>query len=163
MKLTQKRLHELCAYDAKTGALTWRASKGAAKAGRPVGGTHRVKGYGEAMIDGVGYQTHRLIWFYVHAAWPKGEIDHINGNRDDNRIANLRDVSTTLNRQNLRAAHRRKKGGLLGAHYNKKSRRWMAAICINYKQIHLGGFDTAEQAHAAYVAAKRKLHPGCTI
>lgn len=163
MMITHERLLELCAYDPETGLLTWRKSKGAAKGGKPVGGVHRVKGYGEACIDGEDFQTHRLIWFYVYGEWPRGEIDHINGKRDDNRIVNLRDVPSGINRQNQRAPHRRKRIGLLGAHYNKASGKWAAAICVNYKQMHLGLFETAEEAHQAYLTVKRKLHAGCTL
>ena len=161
--LTAERLREVTSYNAETGSLVWRMSKGAAKAGRPVGGVHRNKGYGDAVIDGHRTAVHRFIWLYVHGKWPLGEIDHVNGQRDDNRLFNLRDVPPTVNRQNQRRPHSRKKTGLLGAHYNKASGRWQAAICHNYKQIHLGHFDTAEAAHAAFIAKKRQLHPGCVI
>lgn len=162
MMLTWDRVLELVNYDAETGALTWRRSKGAAKAGSPVGGRHRVKGYGEACIDGTYVQTHRLIWFIAYGVWPDGEIDHMNGIPDDNRLANLRDVPVATNRQNIRSATKRSAGGLLGAHKTKYG-RWQAAICVNRKQIHLGMFDTPEDAHSAYLAAKREMHAGCTI
>lgn len=163
MSLTHERALELFHYCAKTGALTNRVSRGRAKAGAPAGGLHRVKGYGEVCIDGVNYQTHRLVWFIATGEWPTGEIDHRNGIEDDNRLDNLRDVPIATNRQNVREATRRKaRGRLLGAHFTKGG-RWAAAICVNRRQIHLGRFDTEEAAHAAYVAAKRQLHPGCTI
>jgi len=160
--LTVERVRELCAYNPSTGALTWRVSKGAAKAGSPVGGTHRVKGYGEACIDGNYVQTHRLIWFYIYGEWPKGEIDHRNGIADDNSQSNLRDVPIHVNRQNVRKATNKKPGGLLGAH-KTRSGKWQAAICVKRKQIHLGLFPTPEAAHAAYLTAKRSMHEGCTI
>lgn len=115
------------------------------------------------MIDGAAYATHRLVWFYVHGKWPEHEIDHINGDRSDNRISNLRDVPAAINRQNLRTSHKDKIAGPLGAHFNKVSRKWKASICVNYRHTHLGTFATAEDAHAAYVAAKRMLHAGCAI
>lgn len=115
------------------------------------------------MIDGGRYPTHRLVWLYHHGVMPSGHIDHINGDPDDNRIENLRDVSVMVNRQNIKRAYKSKRRGLLGAHFNKASGKWAAAICVNYKQIHLGFFATAEDAHAAYLAAKRRLHEGCTI
>lgn len=163
MDLTAERLRDLCEYNPLTGVLSWRRSKGAAPAGSPVGGAHRVKGYGEAMIDGKGYPTHRLVWLYVHGHWPKHEIDHINGNRSDNRIENLRDVPPAINRQNIRGPYRSKRLGLLGAHFNKASGKWASAICVNYRQVHLGLFETAEEAHAAYLNAKRQMHPGCVL
>lgn len=164
MTLTPERLRALTHYDPETGRFVWRKTKGAAGAGKPVGGTHRVKGYGEAMVDGQGYATHRLAWFYVYGTWPVGVLDHINGDREDNRIANLRDVTQAENTQNQRRASRKKgPDGLLGAHYNKASGKWIAAICVNYRQIYLGAYATADEAHSSYLAAKRKLHAGCTI
>jgi hypothetical protein len=160
--LTAERVRALTNYNPETGEFTWAVSKGAAKAGRPVGGKHRAKGYGDVVIDGVRCAVHRLIWFRETGEWPRFEVDHINGVRDDNRWANLRDVPAGVNRQNQRWAHRRKRAGLLGAHLTKGG-RWQAAICHNYKQIHLGFFDTAEDAHQAYLAKKRELHPGCAI
>lgn len=162
--LTAKRLRELCAYDPATGAFTWRRSKGAAPAGSPVGGKHRSKGYGDAVVDGERHATHRMIWLYAHGRWPKGEIDHINGDRSDNRLANLRDVSGAVNRQNQRAATSKNlKSKLIGAHWNKRYRVWRSHIHAGGKPIYLGQFASAEEAHAAYVTAKRKLHKGCTI
>ena len=87
--------------------------------------------------------------------------DHINGIKTDNRIANLRSVSMTVNLQNMRKANRDSLSGLLGAH--KKRSHWESRIRVDRKQIHLGIFETPEEAHAAYLAAKRLHHSGCTI
>jgi hypothetical protein len=162
MTITAEYARELIVYNPDTGAMIWRRSKGAAKAGSPAGGPHRSKGYGTVMIDGQRIATHRLAWLIAFGRWPNGEIDHINGKPDDNRLSNLRDVSVQANRQNIRAATARKVSGLLGAHRTAAG-RYAAAICVSRKQIHLGMFDTAEEAHAAYVSAKRRLHEGCTI
>jgi hypothetical protein len=105
-------------------------------------------------------------WLYVHGEWPKHTIDHINGIRSDNRIENLRDVPTRTNLENTRSQSRKNETGFMGVSRNKTSVRadsWVAAITVNRKTIHLGVYETPEQAHAAYIQAKRRLHEGCTI
>lgn len=93
--------------------------------------------------------------------WPTYQIDHINGDRSDNRLANLRDVSATVNAQNQRKAYANNRAGLLGAH--RAGKRYVARIRMPQARIFLGGFASAEEAHAAYVAAKRLLHEGNTL
>lgn len=157
--VTVDRLRELTHYDPETGAFTWRKSKGAAMAGSPVGGKHRVKGYGEACIDGMYFQTHRLVWFYANGRWPIGQIDHINGQRDDNRLHNLRDVSQSENQQNRTHSNRGKKySDLIGAYWSTNG--WFSTILIAGKQVYLGRFETDQQAHEAYIRAKRTHHNG---
>jgi len=107
--------------------------------------------------------AHRLVWALVHKRWPTGDIDHINGNRSDNRLENLRDVSVPLNRQNLRGPYKNSKSELLGASWSKAMKRWTARIHYAGKHHFLGYFDSAEEAHAAYLKVKREVHPGCTI
>lgn len=160
--LTLQRARELLSYDPEAGQLRWRVQKGPARVGDLAGGSHLVKGYGEVCIDFERYQTHRLIWFVHFGHWPSGQIDHINGDRSDNRMANLRDVSHAINRQNTRAPTRRRKHGtLLGTQKNHNG--WSATICLNYKKHHLGTYRTEAEAHAVYLDAKRRLHAGCTI
>lgn len=159
-KLTHRRLREVCHYDPETGIFTNRVRRGRVLAGEPTGGTHTVKGYGEIQIDNRRYATHRLAWFYVNRSWPKGEIDHINGVRNDNRIVNLRDVTTTVNRENIRGPTKRNGHGWLGVSLYKPTGRWTACICVNYRSKRLGYFATPAEASAAYIAAKRRLHKG---
>lgn len=160
MTLTVERLRSLASYNPATGEFVWIVGRNGAAAGSPVGGRHRVKGYGEAMIDGVGYATHRLAWFCHYGTWPTGVIDHINGNRDDNRISNMRDVSVAVNNWNRTTSKHARSNGLIGAHFNKRRQKWLAMIGVNYRQFYLGTFDTEQEAHAAYLAAKHKLHQG---
>ena len=154
----------LLEYDQHTGILRWRVSpSGPCKAGA-IAGSRTDRGYWRVMIKGRSYLAHRLGWLIVHGNWPHGEIDHINGIRDDNRLANLRDVSSTENRQNLRKApSTNKSSGLLGVSYAQQCKKWVARIRISGKRIHLGHYETAEQAHDAYLEAKRSLHVACVI
>jgi hypothetical protein len=98
-----------------------------------------------------------LAWFYVTGKWPKNSIDHRDGDRANNRFKNLRDLTQSGNLQNRKVANANNACGLLGVH--KNGRRWRAKIKIDYRDVHLGYFDTPKQAHAAYLKAKRELHP----
>lgn len=113
--------------------------------------------YVKVGIGGRQYSAHRLAWFYVHGTWPAGEIDHINGDGRDNRIANLRDCSRAQNATNS-LAQKSSKTGLRGVHYHPGARRYRAQICKNNKIHHLGYFDTPEEAHEAYLKAAHTLH-----
>lgn len=132
------------------------------KAGR-ITGNRNTGGHIGFAIDRRMYLAHRLAWLYVHGSWPEGQIDHINGIRTDNRICNLRDVSRSINAQNVHGARKDNKLGLLGVCWREASKKFIAQIQVAGKVRHLGMFRTAEDAHEAYLKAKRKYHPGCTI
>lgn len=120
-------------------------------------------GYRRISIKAKSYQAHRLVWLYHHGHMPKGDIDHINGDKSDNRIENLRDVTHSANTQNCRKARKNNKSGLLGVCSSMKKDGFTALIWHKNKTQVIGHFDTAEQAHLAYVEKKRTLHEGCTI
>jgi hypothetical protein len=153
-------LRTLLHYDAETGALSRSTTKGGRLAGTRVGNVERA-GYRVAKIGGQTYKEHRLIWAYVTGAWPVEEIDHIDGDKTNNRIANLRAVSRVGNAQNLRRG--RGKSPLLGAHWNGEACRWRSKIVCRGESKFLGYFDTPEEAHEAYLRAKRELHNTCEI
>lgn len=151
-------LRELLHYEPTTGVFTHKKKRQKVIVGQ-FAGCRKSNGYRKHQISGVTYLEHRLAWLYVTGAWPRGQIDHINGNRSDNRIANLRDVSVLENRQNLR--HAQGAVGLLGV--SKKRNKFHAEITVDYKRISLGSHPSAELAHSKYIEAKRQLHAGCTI
>jgi hypothetical protein len=115
------------------------------------------------MIDRKYYLAHRLAWLYMYGELPKLCIDHINGVKNDNRISNLREVTSILNQQNYTKPNITNKANLLGAFYCETRKRWFSRICVNNKRKYLGTFPTALDAHNAYVKAKRELHPTCSI
>jgi hypothetical protein len=155
--LTLKRLKEVLHYNLETGRFVWIAKTGKKVVVGNEAGYLRPDGRYMVSVDGKAYRTHRLAWFYVHGRWPKGQIDHINGDPFDNCIANLRDVTDGQNKQNLHKAKKHNKTGLLGVQpANKKFR---ARITVEGKVVYLGVFDTPEAAHQAYLAAKRVHHP----
>lgn len=117
----------------------------------------RMRGYRRVAFDGKRYLAHRLAWLYVFGRWPDQQIDHINGDRGDNRIGNLRDVPMTVNAQNVRRPRAHNSTGVLGAVAHQGRFR------VRLSGKHIGCFDTPQQAHQAYLEAKRRLHEGCTL
>jgi len=156
-KLTAERLRELLHYDPETGLFTRRVNRQGrwGKAGS-VAGHINPRGYRVIWI-GCNWMAHRLAWLYVHGAWPEGQLDHINQDKTDNRIENLRLVTHAENMQN-RPHQRNNVSGFKGVAPCKKTGRWQALICSNNKQIYLGLFATPELAHAAYCDAAARLH-----
>lgn len=161
-KLTAARLREVIHYDGTTGIFTWRVNKcNSSLAGQQTGSQTR-HGYVVMTIDGNSYRGHRLAWLYVKGQWPKDQVDHINGVRDDNRWSNLREASHLQNGGN-RKIQRNNTSGFKGVRRcslstERTQRPWEAAIWFNGKRMYLGRFRTAEGAHAAYCAAAEKFH-----
>lgn len=155
--LTAEEARSRLAYEPETGRLIWKKCRNSLRIGTEAKSLD-VAGYVQVNICGTLVKGHRLAWLIHYGEWPSGDIDHINGVRNDNRVANLRVVTNAINCQNKRAS--KNKLGLMGVHFNKGYR---AKIQVDKKQIHLGRFDTPEKAHAAYLEAKRRLHVGCTI
>lgn len=114
-------------------------------------------GYLHVMIDRGTYKLHRLAWLYEFGSFPREELDHINGKRTDNRIANLRECSREQNSEN-RARSRNNTSGFTGVSFSKLNRRWRSKIEKSGKRHDLGLFDSPEEAHEAYLKAKARLH-----
>lgn len=157
MLLSADHLRESLDYDPETGAFAWRrrANMDARWNNRFAGtmaGTINAAGYVTITIDRVRYTGHRLAWLYVHGAWPPHQIDHINGDRADNRIANLRPATNTENARNATIG-KNNTSGFKGVSFHKKAGKWSASICVDRRTRHLGLFETPEAAHEAYVAA----------
>jgi hypothetical protein len=127
-------------------------------------GYELIQGHISIEISGVSFYAHRLAWLYMTGNWPKGMIDHINGVRNDNSFANLRDGSRDLNNQNQKRAHKNNKTGYMGVIKDHRCHeKYRATIYANGKKHQVGVFSTPQEAHEAYLKAKRQLHPGCTI
>jgi hypothetical protein len=157
-RITAEFVRELFHYDPETGVFTRRVTRqgNGARAGA-IAGTRKPSGYLVIWICGANHMAHRLAWLYVYGTWPTGQIDHINRVRDDNRIANLRSVACAENIQN-RGRQGNNASGFKGVFRAKGNRRWTAQITANGRQMHLGNYESAEAAHAAYCAAAARLH-----
>ena len=163
MTLRLERLHELLAYDQATGVFTQRIQylgrQGARwKAGRVAGCVNKLTGYLTLRLDGKLYQAHRLAWLYVHGTWPTAEIDHRDGDRLNNAMSNLRDVSRRENAENMRHARADSATGVQGASPYKKTGRFQALVRHEGRCHYLGTYDTVAEARAVYVDAKAKMH-----
>lgn len=157
--LTLDRLRDAMTYDPVTGLFTCKVTRGRIAAGSLAGSLH-AHGYRVISIDRRGYGAHRLAWLYMHGSFPSGVIDHINGVRDDNRIANLRDVTHQINAENRSRPRAGKALPFLGVRKQTLTNTFHASIKVGGKVKALGGFTTPELAHAAYLAAKARYHIG---
>lgn len=160
----KERLH----YDPETGVFTWLSCPGRPDlVGRPAGTAHPKNGV-LIRLDGRVYRGARLAWFYVTGAWPDDLVDHRDGDPTNNRWLNLRAADWSINQQNQRRANSRNLWTpLLGVSFHRRSGKYEANITVTEggrkRKKYLGLFPTDTEAHAAYVEAKRALHPGNTL
>lgn len=155
--LTQEQVKELFGYDAENGILIKKLRRGRTY-NKPCGHNPRSDGYGSVNIDGKMYKTHRVIWLIHYGSWPDGEIDHLDRNKMNNRIDNLRSVCSSENQHNI-GLFKNNSTGYPGVSWYKPLEKYRAQIMVNNEQKHLGYFDTAEEAFLAYQIAKIEYHP----
>lgn len=153
---TAERVRSLLNYDPATGQFTWNVSNSNRAPVGSIAGGVRGDGYWRIRVDGHLYAAHRLAWLYVHGSWPNEDIDHIDGDRLNNRISNLREATRSQNLANMRPSSK-SKSGLKGAAWNARKQRWMARIKVEGCEHFLGYFKTPEEAHAAYAEAAIRL------
>jgi hypothetical protein len=156
-------LRRCLSYNPDTGDFTWLHPQSNRAAPGSIAGGISSTGYLRIGLGGAQIGAHLLAWLYMTGSCPAGQVDHINGIRADNRWSNLRDVPEKHNKQNIRKPTVRNTSGFLGVESRRTPGGWHASIRCNGIKKHLGVFPTKEEAHAAYVAAKRQLHPGCTL
>lgn len=162
--ITQQRLKEL--FDYLDGQLVRKKSTGKGKNSKRWGvGTvlgHKTKaGYILGSVDYTLYKVHRLIWLWHKGVFPSKHLDHIDGNPSNNRIENLREATDAENMQNQRKPRITNKLQVQGVY--KVNSKYRAVITTNKKSKHLGYFKTAEEAHQAYIKAKKEQHSFSTI
>lgn len=163
MELTPEFLWSFLRYDPATGIFTRKQKDGT---WRPTGGIHRATGYRVIGINHRPYLAHRLTFLYETGEWPVGTVDHINGDRADNRWLNMRDVPIGINAQNRRVAQSNSSGGLLGVSHwpnRRGQKKYVAQVALNGQRVHCSYHATPEAAHEAYLTAKRIFHPGNTL
>jgi hypothetical protein len=142
--ITQEQLKELLHYNPDTGIFTRLTSYKHFKVGME-SGCINGHGYLSIYVKGSSIYAHRLAWLYTHGSLPDEDIDHINHNRTDNRIVNLRCVSRIENGRNMKASTRNSSGHV-GVSLRSDNGKWRARISDNYKIITLGTFKTMEEA-----------------
>jgi hypothetical protein len=156
--ITRDRLLALISFDPGTGEFRWKAGRTGVTAGS-VAGTLTKAGYRRIEADGRSYMAHRLAWLIQHGTWPAQEIDHANGERDDNRVCNLRVATRVENNRNV-SQSRLNTSGYKGVFLvpDQPSRPWRAQIRVDGRRISLGSFVSPEAAHQAYQDAARRHH-----
>lgn len=160
--ITHERLKSLLRYEPETGHFFWLATRGPRHPG-DIAGTVTTQGYRQLTIDTIQVRANRMAFLYMTGRHPSGQIDHINGVRSDDRWENLRNVTPSMNQHNRRKADSKSQSGLLGVIYLKRLKKWTSRLRSKGKDFQSGLFQTKEEAHAAYIQMKRRLHEGCTI
>ena len=149
MPLSQPELKQLLVYEPDTGFVLWKEKRSNMPKNSKAG-CKNGSGYMVITINSKTYRLQRVIWLYLFGHIPHGYyIDHINGNKTDNRLCNLRLATNSQNQQN-RPAPQNNSSGYRGVTWHKQAGKWMSRICIQNKRETLGLFDTAEEAYFAY-------------
>lgn len=152
--ITQTELKDKLNYDHSTGVFTWAKSQSnRVKNGNSAGYNHH--GYIQVRIGDTKYYTHRLAWLWVYGYIPEKEIDHIDGNRSNNNIDNLREVTSQENSRN-RSKSNINKSGHVGVIWNKNASKWQSYIKVCGEQIYLGVFQDKNDAIVARKIAERE-------
>ena len=158
-QITIERLKELLHYDAETGVFTWVNARGNSGVGR-VAGSLRPDGYRQIQVNGSSHQEHRLAWLYVHGEFPSGEkslIDHIDGNKINNRLDNLRVCSDFENQRNT-GKRVTNTSGFKGVSWDQRTKKWKAQMYLDGKKITIGRYSVKEDAYAARCNAAKESH-----
>jgi hypothetical protein len=148
---------EVLSYDESTGIFKRKKDYGNIKAGSVAGGSH-TRGYLVISIFNRKYFAHRLAWFFKHGVFPDGQIDHIDRNKLNNRIDNLRVVTNAENQHN-QGIKSNNTSGFQGVTWSAQKKKWHARITIDGRQKHLGFFDSPEAAAEVYRIAKQPMIP----
>ena len=157
--ITHEELTTVLTYNPQTGDFHWNQARPKVRVGHKAGYLKKNKGYIYIECMGKSYAAHRLAWFYTFKQFPANQIDHINGNKSDNRIKNLREATNSQNRANSKTTNKHGVKGVRKLPWMKESDRcWQAQITHNKKVIYLGCYNTKEEAHSVYVNAAKKLH-----
>ena len=149
MPLSQTELKKMFLYEPDTGFLRWKEGR-SNMVKNSKAGCKNASGYLIVTINSKSHRVQRVIWIYMFDHIPSGfYIDHINGNKTDNRLCNLRLATNSQNQQN-RPAPQNNSSGYRGVTWHKQANKWMARICHNRKREMLGFFETVEEAYEAY-------------
>lgn len=161
--ITHEILKEMFFYNTETGVFTNLVRRSSRS---PAGARADKKsrgGYLAIKFKGKTYLAHRMAWFYMTGKMPENLIDHINMVRNDNRFCNIREATHSENHQNIKTPPSTNKSGFLGVSLHRQTNKWRSQIKLESKVKHLGLFNTKEDAHEAYLKAKRQIHAHCTI
>lgn len=155
--ITLQELKSILNYDPETGIFTWLVNKSSNAKVNTIAGSLSIQGYIRISLNDKRYYAHRLAWFYVYGTWPKEQVDHINSNRTDNRICNLREATKSQNMINTKL-RKNNKSGIKGISWRKDLKKWHARLTIDKKIICIGNFFNLNDAKLAIENARIKYH-----
>lgn len=157
--ITRGAVQKVLEYDPETGVFTWIFNRIHGLIGRPAGSINS-HGYLRFKLFGQECLAHRIAFLFVLGRMPLDQVDHINGDRMDNRWENLREVSNAENCRN-RKVRSDNNSGCVGVHWESGRNKWKAGICFDGERRHLGYFDTLELAIDARRSAESEsgFHP----
>lgn len=151
--LTAERLRTVLSYDHETGIFLWKVALSRCIKVGAVAGARHVEGYLVIWVDGRSYKAHRLAWLYVHGEWPP-RLDHEDGVKNNNRLANLRVATYSQNSANT-GRYRNNTSGFKGVHFLEG--KWAAQIRKEGKKHYLGRYETPQAAHDVYCKAAEAM------
>lgn len=154
--LTQEYLKSILNYDSGTGIFTWLITPTNNVPAGSIAG-YPVYGYIIIGINKKLYRAHRLAWLYMYGCFPEGILDHINRDRQDNKIDNLRIASKQQNAYNSKL-NKKNTSGFRGVSWHKASNKWRATASIQGKSYNLGVYITAKEASAVYEEFVKNKH-----
>lgn len=166
---TPEELRQLLRYEPETGKLYWKPRPAETFATPRAASIWRSRflgkealacvddGYKTGFLKGRRVRAHRVAWAIYYGEWPIDQVDHINRDRSDNRICNLRASSNSENQWNT-AIRSSSSSGFKGVRRNGKTGRWMARITVNGDRKYLGNFGSPDEAYAAFCEAAKKYH-----
>lgn len=154
--ITREELMAILDYNPDTGIFRWKIHRNVnAIKGREAGSVRR-DGYIQVCVNYKKLLAHRLAWFMTYNIWPKYQIDHVNGNRSDNRLCNLREATPSQNSQNVIVKHC-SSTQLLGVSFDRRRNKYRVRMWHEGKRLWLGYYSTAEEAYEARLAAQNEL------
>jgi hypothetical protein len=155
--LSSEELKRMLRYDPDTGDWVWKIKKNCStmNIGDKAGAFSKWHLYHTITINRINYRSHRLAWFYMMSKWPKNQIDHIDGNRKNNKFSNLREATNQENCNN-KSFYKNNSLGIKGV--SKRGNIYRATIFINGKQKHLGNYSTIDEARSVRNKAAKEAH-----
>lgn len=154
--ITQKELKHWLSYSPIVGVFEWRRRGHRVRPGMLAGCCDLATGYVVIRLRGKTYRAHHLAWLYMTGEWPPMDVDHKDGDRNNNAFANLRLATKAENQWNKKASTG--SSGVKGVNWDKALGKWRGTVGVGGKKVHVGVFSQLEEAQAAVIAKRKELH-----
>lgn len=154
--ITQAQLKSILDYDQDTGLFTWKKKLSNRTEIGNLAGYYKDFKYTQICIEGTLYYAHRLVWLYMYGYMPK-YVDHINKNKSDNRLCNLREATNQQNAFNSKKPSNNT-SGIKGVMWNKYAKKWHVQLCFNKKKKHIGYYADFFEACCISIKTRNLMH-----